>query len=218
MKIVSITDIHGNTEAVDHLQKPLKDADLVLITGDITHLGGYDKAKNIIEYIKKYNANIMAVAGNCDKQGVDTYLTEQNINLHKNVKVINGISFVGIEGSLPCPGKTPKEYSEDTFAKYLQALSDKLPENKPSVLVSHQPPHNTFNDKLASGMHVGSRSIRQFIEDQQPLLCFCGHIHEAVHIDSIGNTLIVNPGQLKFEKYAFAQITDSKAIVDIKNA
>ncbi len=218
MNIVSITDIHGNTKAIDQLQKPLKEADLVLITGDITHFGGYHKAKSIIEHIKKYNTNILAVAGNCDKQGVDIYLTQQNINLHRNIKIIREIYFIGLEGSLPCPGKTPKEYSEETFAQYLQELSDKIPANTPSVLVSHQPPHNTLIDKLNSGMHVGSFSIRQFIEKRQPLICFCGHIHEAVDLDIINNTRIVNPGQLKFERYAFAQISDNKVTVEIKNS
>ncbi len=61
-------------------------------------------------------------------------------------------------------------------------------------MVSHQPPYDTINDQVSPGVHVGSNSIRKFIEEHQPLVCFSGHIHEGTGIDHIGNTAIVNPG------------------------
>jgi len=59
--------------------------------------------------------------------------------------------------------------------------------------------------------------VRSFIEQEQPLICFTGHIHEGVGIDSIGKTKIVNPGPFKDGGYALANITSEQAFVEIKN-
>ena len=42
--------------------------------------------------------------------------------------------------------------------------------------------------------HVGSKSVRKFIEKYQPLIGLHGHIHESFASDKIGNTVVVNPG------------------------
>ena len=43
---------------------------------------------------------------------------------------------------------------------------------------------------------MGSTAVREFIEENQPDICLCGHIHEARAMDRIGRTLVVNPGPL----------------------
>ena len=85
------------------------------------------------------------------------------------------------------------------------------------VLITHQPPRETRND-LARGGHVGSHSIRCFIEQHQPLICFTGHIHEGVGVDTIGETKIVNPGPLRHGGYAVAEITGGQVgALEIRN-
>ena len=69
-----------------------------------------------------------------------------------------------------------------------------------TVYVMHAPPFRTNLDALYDGRSVGSRAIRQFIEENQPYLTLHGHIHEAPsrsgsYRDKIGNTVCVNPGQ-----------------------
>ncbi|MGL4670553.1 MAG: metallophosphoesterase family protein [Methanobacteriaceae archaeon] len=66
--------------------------------------------------------------------------------------------------------------------------------NKFKVLITHAPPINTNADKIKNGAHVGSFSIRKIIEEFQPDLAICGHIHEAKSQDKIGKTLVINPG------------------------
>jgi Icc-related predicted phosphoesterase len=54
---------------------------------------------------------------------------------------------------------------------------------------------NTKLDLIYSGMHVGSEVVRKFIENKQPEVAICSHIHEAKGIDFIGRTTIINPGR-----------------------
>ena len=41
---------------------------------------------------------------------------------------------------------------------------------------------------------VGSKAVRQIIEEVQPLLTLHGHIHESQGITRIGRTVAINPG------------------------
>lgn len=65
-------------------------------------------------------------------------------------------------------------------------------------------------------MHVGSKIIRKFIEDIQPLACFTGHIHEGKAIDTIGNTKIINPGPFKKGKFAWFTLENDHVHVELK--
>ncbi|MEO1289117.1 MAG: hypothetical protein AAFV93_15240, partial [Chloroflexota bacterium] len=77
----------------------------------------------------------------------------------------------------------------------------------PKILVTHQPPYGTKADSTWTGKHVGSHAIREFIELEQPLICFTGHIHEAVSIDTIGKTKIINSGMISgSNRYAYTEI------------
>jgi Icc-related predicted phosphoesterase len=64
----------------------------------------------------------------------------------------------------------------------------------------HSPPFGTRLDLIQGGKSAGSRSIKTFIEKNQPLLTLHGHIHESpelsgAYMDRIGETLSINPGQ-----------------------
>ncbi len=206
MIIVALADIHGNLERLSAVSEDLSAADVVLLVGDLTNFGRESAAARVVRGVRKYNDRLLAVAGNCDYPEVDTYLTQEGINLHRRGMVIDGIVFLGVGGSLPCPGKTPNEYSEDDFKAFLQEATTDLSLDVPMILVSHQPPWDTVADRLRNGVHVGSHSVRAFITQVQPLVCFTAHIHEGHGIDSIGRTKVVNPGPLWMGKYAYAQV------------
>ncbi len=70
-----------------------------------------------------------------------------------------------------------------------------------TILVSHAPPYNTSLDMLFDGTHVGSKSIKTYIEKTQPAICLHGHIHESFYVSkkyhtTIGNSICFNPGQI----------------------
>ncbi len=215
MKIINIADIHGNIKPVDAIGGSLSSADLVIISGDLTHFGGAKEAEDVLEALGTYNRNIIAVTGNCDTKAVDEYLTGKKMNLHGRTVNVDGLSITGAGGSLPCPSPTPNVYTEEEYAEIFgKSLTDI--EDEPQILVSHQPPFGTLNDRLANGTHVGSRTVREFIERHKPLVCFTGHIHEAPGIDTLGGTKIVNPGPLGTRSYAFLDITDGINELEIR--
>jgi Icc-related predicted phosphoesterase len=78
-----------------------------------------------------------------------------------------------------------------------------------TLFVTHAPPADTQTDVLPSGVHVGSESIRKVIEEFQPSLNLCGHIHESMAMDEIGETKVVNPGMLSEGYVCIIDIDDS---------
>ena len=186
MRIVALTDIHGNASAIERLAAPLAAADLVLLTGDLTHFGGADDAARVIAAVREHNRHVLAVAGNCDQPDVAEWLVLEGISLHARHEVIEGVAFLGVGGSLPAPGRTPNEFSDAELGGFLDAAAEGLGDEVPCILVSHQPPADTALDMISGGRHVGSASVRRFIERRRPLVCFTGHIHEAAGTDSLG--------------------------------
>lgn len=208
INIIHLTDIHGAAYIVNSISNDLQKADLIIISGDITHFGRKKDAERIIDAISAYNSSILAVSGNCDFPETEEYLLNKKMNLHLAVKEIAGYSIAGIGGSLPCPGTTPFEYTDDQAETWLKKIKQRINSEKLLLFVSHQPPFRTINDTLPNKTHVGSKSILNFIKDTQPLVCFTGHIHEGIGIDTIGATKIVNPGPFREGKYARIQITN----------
>jgi Icc-related predicted phosphoesterase len=210
--IIHLTDIHGAVSHIKDISNEIINADLIIISGDITHFGKKKDAEIIIDSLSQLNSSILAVPGNCDYPEVEEYLSEVGINIHLITKELPGYVITGIGGSIPCPGPTPFEYDDDQAEIWLNSISDNYTGNLPLVFVTHQPPLNTVNDRLPNGRHVGSNSIYNFIRKVQPLICLTGHIHEGIGIDTIGRTQIVNPGPFRAGRYARLNITNKKSV------
>lgn len=208
LTVIQLTDIHGVSDYLHEIGEELERADLIVLSGDITHFGHKEDARQIVETIEQYNKSLLAITGNCDYPDVENYLSEKDINLHLSVREFAGFALTGIGGSLPCPGRTPFEYSEEMAELWLKKLKNKLAADVPVLFISHQPPHQTINDKLPGGKHVGSKAIRKFIDKVQPICCNTGHIHEGIGTDFIGRTRIINPGPFRSGYYACVSISD----------
>ncbi len=214
--IVALADIHDDLERLGTAAGDLVAADIVLLVGDLTNFGRQAAATRVVRAVRQYNNRVLAVPGNCDYPEVDAYLTQEGINLHRKSRVVDGVAFVGVGGSLPCPGKTPNEFSDREFESFLAEAVSELNPGAPVILVSHQPPRNTVTDFARIGRHVGSQSVRVFIETVQPQICFTGHIHEGRGIDCIGRTSVINPGPLWTGSYACARVGGEVAEVEIR--
>ena len=207
MKIIAFGDIHmslGNFAQIPGI----KTADLIILTGDLTNLGGRSEAKEILNQVMTVNPRVFAQLGNLDRPEVDTYLNELDINLHGQARLFQRqVCLMGLGGSNLTPFKTPTEFTEEELSTSLNQAHEQARafmdlsgsgkhRNPPLIFISHTPPLNTKTDQLDGGVHVGSTAVRHFIEKQQPALCLCGHIPEAKGEDWIGKTHILNPGMI----------------------
>ncbi|MBN1950881.1 MAG: metallophosphoesterase family protein [Bacteroidales bacterium] len=211
LNILQLSDIHGADFLIDEIKSELEKADLVVLAGDITHFGHANAAGTILRKITSYNENVLAVSGNCDYPDVEDYLLENGYGIHGSFRENSGWLWAGIGGSLPCPGRTPNEFEEPEVKEWLDSLRQ-IATGSLDFLLVHQPPANTLNDRLSTGEHVGSRQIRNFIEEMEPLVCMTAHIHEGIGIDRIGSTLIVNPGPFRTGKYAVISISGKNSV------
>ena len=121
----------------------------------------------------------------------------------------DGERDAGVESySYRCIVGTPRGFVViEDFGAYLDSLPSldeelrRLSVDDPAhtVAVVHAPPFDTHCDVLYDGRHIGSKSVRRWIEKHQPLLTLHGHIHESPKLsgtffDRIGTTTIINPG------------------------
>jgi len=195
MRIIAFGDIHMEHQPLQSIPG-LSQADLVLITGDLTNFGNREAAQEVLSAVKAINTKVYAQPGNLDDASVMAYLTELGINLHGRGILFEDVGIFGVGGSNPTPFNTPTEFSEEEIAGLLNQGYNAVSNAKIKLMVPHAPPYNTAADLISSGIHVGSKAVREFIERMQPDFCLTGHIHEARSVDRIGKTVVLNPGML----------------------
>ena len=213
MKIIALPDLHEATTHLESISGTLSSVNLVLLVGDLTNSGSIRNIARVVDEVRRYNASILAVPGNWDKPEVENYLDQEGISLHRRHVVIEGIAFLGAGAALHSPNRSPNEVSEEDFERFLAEAASGLDNSFPKVLVCHQPPIQSAVDKTWSGLHIGSKAIRTFIDETAPLICFSGHVHEGVGIDDIGSTKLINPGPIWDGRYAYAEITEHQLTV-----
>jgi len=101
----------------------------------------------------------------------------------------------------------------------LMDTAAKLKDIHKSVWLIHAPPSGMGLDVCCHGARVGSDAVLDFIEQEQPLLCIHGHIHESPEYNGHrwcqynGNTLCIQCGQLGHDlHYSIIEIEDGKII------
>ena len=195
LRILAVADFHGLPDADANLLKFLERSyDCLVLIGDLTDFGPLSAAEDILTKAEVAGLPTLAVPGNCDPKPILEALDKHGVNLHAKLTKIDDVTFVGLGGSNLTPFNTPFELTEVEIKEELDELAHALGQN--FVLVTHAPPHDTLVDRTHAGVHVGSKSIRQFIEEKQPIAALCGHVHEARNTDRLGRTLIVNPGSI----------------------
>ena len=216
--IVVLSDIHGTLTYLPAVANEITQAHGVVIAGDITTFSGVDKAARLLGSIEACNAHIMAVSGNCDSEAIDDYLAQRQMAVNGRCITHAGLNFIGISGVLPRPGATPNAPGEAALTDRLMAGFAQCSVESPLVVVSHQPAYGTRVDGIRGGRFSGSRAIRAFILQYKPILAISGHIHEAIGVDHLEGTILVNPGSFKLGHYAVVEIVDSHVTVDLRQA
>lgn len=205
MKLLCITDLHGDHKMLERILLDAGPVDLVLLGGDITHFGTPNVAEAVVRRLERDGTKVLAVAGNCDSQTIDQRLIELGVSLFGRGVQFRQVGFHGVSAMPPWHG-TMYELTEEQIANALCDGDAQLNSAANRVLLSHSPPYDTSLDRTRHGDHVGSTAVRQFIDRRQPALVVCGHIHEARGIDRLGETQIVNCGAAYRGNYALAEL------------
>jgi Icc-related predicted phosphoesterase len=189
MKILAISDAHGDCSCMASILEKAGDIDLVLIAGDLTDFGPEEQAE---ELINMFDKPVMAIPGNCDMRSIlGTLDSSKATNLHNASKCIGDITFIGLGGSNPTPFNTTFEIEEDEIENKLERLVKEVEGSGDTIiLLTHAPPYGTL-DEIPIG-HVGSKAIGKFVGRVD--LIVCGHIHEARGVMKCGRTVVVNTG------------------------
>lgn len=230
MKILLLVDTHGKIPEIDEkVDLILIAGDFA--KGDalrrmIFENGSPEEAKkeiinsseDFLKEISKKSCPIVVSLGNAEefaKEDIVSLIKKYKINYaHNGIVRIKGIKILCIdffvEGWWAKKYRPNKEETQKRAVKDEQDLKNSLKKvSKINIILSHVPPYGILDKteennylKLPQG-NVGSKILREFIEDRKPKLVVCGHIHEAIGKIKLGETLIINPGEksiIDFEK------------------
>ncbi len=186
MRILQMSDLHGSQRALRDSRSLIEEhePDLFLVTGDITNFGPVDYARKLFEGLK---VKALGIPGNCDPVEIVPLMESMGVNLHGRKEEFGDHTFVGLGGSSPTPFHTPFEVPEDDLLRALRGLMV-----RDAILATHSPPKGHVDELPWSG-HVGSEAVRQVVDEFEPRLVLCGHIHEARGVEE-GKVTYVNPG------------------------
>jgi Icc-related predicted phosphoesterase len=155
---------------------------------------------------------IFVIPGNDDLWACDAVLRNSTSLTFADDCVIpwEGHEVLSLSYSNLTPWKSRRELDEDSLYHRLRALADQLENPEAAIFNLHVPPYDTGIDAAcevnpedlslvyASGkphiIPVGSRAVRQVIEEVQPMLSLHGHVHESRGEARLGRTLALNAG------------------------
>jgi uncharacterized protein len=212
MRIAYFVDVHGSFDAIPRALGEIGDVDLLIIGGDITTGGTADDAEAAIESWLPLAPRLLAEAGNMDSPAIDARLAELGVGLDSRGVVLGDVGVFGVSAAPSSPLHTPYELAEDELARRIERGFAAVAACRVKVFCPHAPPFDTACDRLPSGEHVGSASIRAFVDREQPDVVLCGHIHEARGEDEVGRSKVVNPGPARAGHYALLEIGDEIAV------
>ncbi len=213
MKILAIADIHGDIQALGRIleQPAARSADVVACPGNLTDMfkGGpdfpqTDSAEMVVQKLLSLNKPLLCVPGNHDPPETLDLLDDYGVNLHSKQRTLLNTTFAGFGGA-HTPFNTLFEPTEEEVKAALKSFTN------PQVLLIHNPPKNTPLDKIKTGEHVGSSTVREFILSKKPLLVLTAHIHEAAGQAILGPTTLLNPGPAFQGRYALAELRKNEA-------
>lgn len=201
-----VGDVHGSTAVFERIPG-VAGAEALIISGDLTNRGGVAQGLPVLEAALRANARVLAQVGNMDEPSLGRHLSAAGMNIHRRALLLApGLALMGVGWSAPTPFGTPSEASEDELAAWLMETHDaaralagpaKADGTSGRVLaVIHNAPHGSGLDALPGGQSVGSHAVRAFLDDAQPDICICGHIHEARGEAFLGRCHTLNPGLL----------------------
>lgn len=209
MKVLLVTDIHGDTERLEKIVDK-EDADAVLCAGDLSDANEFDDYEgqlgDVLDVFEKQGLMTKAVPGNMDpEEDCVKQLIQRRMNIHKKIASFEKFEAVGFGGG-KTPFGTPFEPEGAEIKTALATLYDRMKADT-KIAAIHQPPAATNLD-IVDEEHVGSTEVRALIEEKDFDLVLTGHIHESRGLDRIEGTPVINPGPVMEGYYGIAEVKE----------
>jgi uncharacterized protein len=188
--LLAFSDLHRDLDGARDLAGRSGEVDVVIGAGDFASVHkGLEEAIDALRAIEKptvlvpgNNETEEALRSACEGWDAATVL-------HGEGAEIEDVSFFGLGAGVPV---TPWDWSFDLDEDAAAAKLADCPSG--AILVVHSPPHGHC-DASSAGEHLGSTAVLEAIEQKQPRLAVCGHIHESWGAESaIGPTKVFNLG------------------------
>ena len=225
MKILILSDLHAHNDILDKMDDVFAKSDAVLFAGDFAACFKPETGKEALLQLCKKHDTIFAVLGNCDNEDFLEDLEEQDVCVEKTLVYHEGLAIAGAGGGTFFTGKTEFEREEQDIIDDFNIVKNCVEETgdksiwKNLILICHNPPKGKTVDAVNENLHAGSELFTNYIEENQPLAVICGHIHEGVGMEKIGETLVINPGSLgEAGSYAQMEIVKDGDFWQIKDA
>ena len=187
MRIYAVADIHGKPERIQHIREQIAahGPELLIVAGDMTRFFHPEPA---VAELARLPVPVLALRGNSDKKRVEALMaSSDNIeSLHLRRHEINGIAVAGIGGTIPLPFRTRIAFREEAIVRQFVQVA-----RGADVWVAHPPPYGCL-DLVAGKAHAGWKRLTVIMEELQPPLILCGHIHESAGFARMGRTMVVN--------------------------
>jgi Icc-related predicted phosphoesterase len=185
MRLLAFSDVHRDNRRARELAEMAEDVDAVVAAGDFASV--HRGLEALIDMLVVIETPTVLVPGNNETEDALRAACEgwkAATVLHGEAIEIDGVPFYGLGGGVP---PTPWDWSFDLTE---EEAADKLaacPEE--AVLAVHSPPKG----HLDSGL--GSEAILRAIEEKEPRVAICGHIHQCAGLTAeIGPTRVLNVG------------------------
>ncbi len=216
LRILGLADLHDRVEMLERVRDV--DADLIAFCGDLHNGSSLKAAEPVAAALARLGLPVLIVPGNMDHKDVVPQMWEDAglIMLHRSSFRFGDFGFLGMGGMVAHNPKRlgdPARYYHrdgevyDALAQAHQEVSG----SKKVIILTHQPPRNT-RDTIYTGERTGCISLRRFLEEYQPDLLLCGHIHEDRGESQVGPTRIVNVGELRRGHAAIIELKDELTV------
>jgi len=189
MKILAFSDLHGNKSALKRLKSKAKGVDIIVSTGDITWFGR--DVDFILKELNKLGKILLMIHGNHEMEEE----LKRKVSKLEFVKFIHNGSFREDKTVFFGYGGGGFSVRNRALEKVIKKFRKTLKKDDKIVFITHVPPWNTKCDIIPGYGHVGSKSVRKFIEELNPVYNINGHLHETFSKkDKIKDTIVINPG------------------------
>lgn len=196
MRVFAASDIHGDVSLAERLAQQAQDekVDVIVLCGDLTFQD--QEPTGVLGPFARRNQKVLIIPGNHDSHATTDMLTKLYPvnNLHGY-----GARYEDI-GIFAC-GKANiglEQMSEDELFETLKKAHGSVSYLGKKIMVTHVHPAGTMMEKMTNFMPP-SVGVRRAIDELQPDIALCGHVHEADGLEeTIGSTRLVNVGRKGF--------------------